>query len=618
MIKKPPQSKLLPILFSLAFTVFIPSTEAFAAIELTTEVDDLNPSFGGRVTYTATLTGGSLLPEITPPDFNGFEIIMGPSTSTNIQMINGRMAQSKSLTYVLRAIKSGSVIIGPAKAIRKRKTYATSNSIELTVGGPSSPQISAQQNEDQDVIPGSSDGYYPEVFIIAEADKDKVYKQEMVIIKYRLYMRVSVTGYEITKLPTARGFWTEEFNVPSRPTLQDVTVRGRPYKMAVLRKTALFPTRTGQLTVEPIYIDCQIQLPPRRQSRRSRDPFQWFFDEPFGRRTETRSVSTEPLTLTVLDLPVKGCPANFKGDVGDFQLNVTYDKRELSQHDALTVKVTISGNGYLKSIDPPMLELPSGFEQFDPTIDDNITLTGSDMKGRKTFTYLVIPRRSGTFNLEPVQFSYFNPSTGRYHQLREGGRRVTVTPAEGELVSGNWMGKSEVTLLDSDIRFIKELKTPLTATTKPIYNSIWFFLALGFSPLLYILGLGTEAVIIRRSSDPDALRRRKAPEKMRKDLNSAKKAARRGNLLQAIDIAGRGLTDLAGAVIYTPAAGLTTDTLRDLLTKAEADPELVDEVVELILETDRIRFSGIELDAETIESLLNRFKQAANRLEKIR
>ena len=357
-----------------------------AAIELTAEVDNLSPTVGSRISYSITISGGTSLPDIKLPDLDNFEIVMGPSSSTSIQMINGRINRSKTLTYILRPLKSGHLRLGPIKIKHRRKTYV-SNIIELDVRPSRTPppNISTTppiNNKNEALPAGKSE--LPDLFFTATADKDTAYRQEMVIVTYKLYLRVNVTGYEFGKLPQARGFWQEEFSIGTRPVTREVTIRGQPYKMAVMRKIALFPTRTGKLVLEPFVIDCQVELPQSR-AKRSRDSRSWFFDDSYFSRMkrERRSVSTEPLTLTVLDLPSQGKPPSFKGDVGDLSLRVIMDKKQLSQHDALTINVTISGTGYLKSVDAPELTLPSGFEQFNPTVTENIRLSGSAMKGNK-------------------------------------------------------------------------------------------------------------------------------------------------------------------------------------------------------------------------------------------
>ncbi len=214
----------------------------------------------------------------------------------------------------------------------------------------------------------------PDVFMTASADKPTLYKLDMATITYRLYLRVSVLNYELSKTPQATGFWMEEFPTSNRPVLEDVNIKGDAYKVAVIRKIGLFPTRTGTLTLDPLTIDVTVERPAGRQQR---DPFDSFFNDPFYNRTsrEVKSVTCDPLSLTVRDLPPSGS-SDYKGDVGKYELKVTYDKNEVAQNDAVTVKVTISGKGYLKSIDAPKLNLPSGFEAFKPTEDNNITVTG--------------------------------------------------------------------------------------------------------------------------------------------------------------------------------------------------------------------------------------------------
>ncbi len=409
-----------------------------------------------------------------------------------------------------------------------------------------------------------------------------------------------------------------QFQVSKRPVLKEVTLRGKQYKVAVIRKVGLFPTRTGELKLDPLFVDCTVDVPSNRRSRR--DPFYDFFGDSFfsRKRREVRSLSTKPLKLTVLDLPSKDRPANFKGDVGDFQLKVHYDKRQLAQHDALTVKVTIKGKGYLKSIDAPKLQLPSSFEVFDPTVNENIRTSGATVKGSKTFTYLVIPRIPGKYKLKPISFSYFDPTAKSYQTIKSGGTSLKVTTSTGDLPDDKWTQKSDVTLIDSDIRFIRELSSPLKVAVKPIYNSAWLYILILIFPALYLGGLGTEAIWVKRTSDPLAVRRRRAPDIMRKQLNTAKKLMKQGSTGKAIDTAGRGLADYAGAITGIATAGLTLDVLEEQLKDTTIERELINELLSLLLETDRIRFSGAVLGVNKANDLINRFTKTAEEIDKVR
>ena len=586
---------------------------AYGSIEIRSEISRDRMNIGERFTYSVTISGSMRLPDIEPPDFKGLEVMTSPMSSSSTQIINGTISRSLTLTYVLKAVTAGTITIAPAQARMGSAVYQ-SQAIQIIVlggSGASSPQDNSAP------VPQSVSEESPNVFMTVTVDKSEAFIREMVTVTYRLYMRVQAINYEFTRMPKTTGFWQEEFSLPSRPQLTPVTIRGRQYQVAVIRKIALFPTRTGTLTLEPLVADVTVEIPGSRQ-RGSGSIFD-IFDQ-FGRnRRETLSVSTESLNLTVLDLPQRGCPGNFRNDVGDFKLTVNYDKNDLAQHDALAITVTISGKGYLKSIDPPELVLPSGFERFDPTVEENITRTGNSIQGQKKFTYLVIPRRSGTFDLEPVSFSYFDPIIKSYQTKTDGGIRLNVTPSASQAdVGRDTYGPSGVTMLDRDIRFIKELSSPLMAERIPVYHSLWFYMAMGISPLLYLMGLGLETVVERRTSDPNALRRRMAPKRMKLAFDRASRLIRDGKSNEAVEMLGQNFAELVGAVMKVPTAGLTADSIRQGLTGRECDVKLIEGVIGLLSEADRMRFGGASFDRNEIGEILSRFRDISVELGKLR
>ncbi len=602
-------------------------SNAQAQINLSAEVDNPNPKLGERITYTITLTSSSAsTPDIIPPDFDGFDIVMGPSSSTSIQMINMNITATKTLTYILRPNQIGTLTIPPAQV--NYKGIIRSNSVTVYVGQsaptPSSedeeqtaPSTQRKSDRQTESLPRSERGELPEAFVSVSADKTTLYKNDIVCVTYKLYFRVSVNNYNIVRLPQASGFWQEEFTLPQRPTAQDVTVRGKPYKVAIIRRIALFPTRAGTLTLEPMTCDITVERPI---NRRYRDPFDMFFDDPFFSSRVQREVitsTTEPLTFTVLDLPQEGRPSNFRGDVGNYQLKVEYDKTELKQNDALNIKVTISGAGYLKSIEAPILDLPSGFDQFPPTVNEKISLVGESMRGYRTFNYLVIPRRTGRFEIPAISFSYFNPVSKTYQTVRSGAFEVTVNPGEGGTAVVQGFRSSEVNLMDSDIRFIKSPTGALARINVPPYKTSVYYFLLALPPFLFILGLGLEKVQEIRHSNPIAVRRRKAVSGMERLLIEADKLVKKGEVVKAIETATRGMIELVGAVINQPAAGLTSDAAIQMLRKHGASETLVAQVLELWYESDRVRFAGANVDEEVAKKIIERYKSTAQELEKL-
>lgn len=582
----------------LSALVIIPSIAT--AIEISAEVDRTTCMVGDRINYEVTVTGSTSSPALDPSDYEGFDIVSGPITSTSFQSINGRVTQQSSLQYVLRANRMGSHSIGPARITINRKTYR-SNKITVKVDARSSSSFSPGKGKEKSVTRKKSQRP-SEIFLVAEADKDTVYRHEMITVSYKLYIRVNVSTPNLVKLPEATGFWVEEFSspTPSNPKILKENIGGYAYTVAVIRRVGLFPTRTGELTLEPLIAEVGVE-----RSRRS-----WMRSYSH----DVRTVASDPLDVVVLPLPREDRPAGFKGDVGSYKLQVSYDKRQLNQHDALTMKVTISGSGYLKTIDAPEIQLPDGLESYEPTVEEKISRSSSGMRGKKTFTYVIIPRIAGDFRLKPIQFHYFDPGMQKYRTARSGGANINVKPSEGIAAGIIHSNPADVAILGSDIRFIKGNDQPLLEVSSLPYNKSWFYILLALPLLLFSTGIGAELIIEKRFADPVKVRRRKAPEKMRNALKNARKSVKQGNNDNAVVVIGAGLSELTGAIIDEPAAGLTSELLDQRLGEYGLSPEDRREVLEIIAQSDRVRFSDSTLDSATVNALIERAQVISNRL----
>ncbi len=66
------------------------------------------------------------------PDFSGLQLISGPNTSSSFSMINGKVTQSKSYSYVLRPSREGSATIGPAM-VKSEDGELSSDEVEVYV-----------------------------------------------------------------------------------------------------------------------------------------------------------------------------------------------------------------------------------------------------------------------------------------------------------------------------------------------------------------------------------------------------------------------------------------------------------------------------------------------------
>ena len=155
------------------------------------------------------------------------------------------------------------------------------------------------------------------------------------------------------------------------------------------------------------------------------------FDDEFfgGGNVVQMTAMASPISMEVLPLP-GGQPSGFSGSVGQYSLNATVDKTTLPSGDALTLTVTIRGDGEPKSIIKPLLPDLGQFEVFDPEVTTGSAVQGSTLITTKTFKYVMVPHRRGEYTLGPVAFTYFDPGAQglrggqipAHHHLRDPGQ----------------------------------------------------------------------------------------------------------------------------------------------------------------------------------------------------
>ena len=120
----------------------------------------------------------------------------------------------------------------------------------------------------------------------------------------------------------------------------------------MLRKTVLYPQKSGKLEIEPLSLDITVDVPTKRRNI-------------FGERLMTqahKTISAGSRSINVKGLPEQGKPANFTGAVGDFDFKVPTTKKELNASESLQANVVVSGKGNLKLFELPKLSLPSSLE----------------------------------------------------------------------------------------------------------------------------------------------------------------------------------------------------------------------------------------------------------------
>jgi hypothetical protein len=304
--------------------------------------------------------------------------------------------------------------------------------------------------------------------------------------------------------------------------LTNETVNGKQYQAGLLKKVALFPTQSGTLEINPLEIVCQVQIQNRK---RSNDFFDQFFNDPFFNNVATSNISIKspPVKISVLPLPKTDVPASFKGAVGKFSLNAGVSSSTVKTNEPLSLKATIGGSGNIKILEAPNLELSNDFEKYDPKVNETIDRSSNVVNGSKTFEWLLVPRYPGQKRIPPLEFSYFDPSKGKYVALKSAAIELTVEKGSAEapqIVNG--ISKEDVKLLSQDIRFIKTNSSSFRRKGGDVIP-LSTLAIITVLPLLAFVGLAAyRQKTLKELSDVASFRSRKAMKTASKRLKEAK------------------------------------------------------------------------------------------------
>ncbi|RLD14486.1 hypothetical protein DRI50_05310 [candidate division KSB1 bacterium] len=593
--------------------LFIAGASAALAqpLSVTTTVNQTSIAVNQQLVFTVELTGEGAQkvgqPEL--PDMGGYLTFLGSGgSSQNITVVNGKMSVSKSFTFYYLAAKPGSMTIPPVTVVYKNKT-AASQPISLTITASAAPSPSTQ-GKSNNAQASSGNKLYLRTIV----NKKSVYPNEAVIVTYRIYAAVTISGYSIAKLTETTGFWVEDVEMPQQPQTSEQVLNGQRYVTADIKKMTVFPTSLGKRRIGPLSLQCEV----KQQSRRSRDPFGSFFDDSFFGRTVRQTIASPIVEINVKPFPQENKPASFNGAVGQFKLNASIDKTDVNTDEAVTLKVTLSGVGNIQLLPKPKVHIPADFEQYEPTVSQKIDRTNGVISGAKTFEYVLVPRFPGEQRIKPVTFSYFDAKAGSYKTLQTKEIVINVAKGKGQIVRGGGSGlsKEEVKYVGQDIRFIKVQSEDYQPIGYRLYKSFVFYLLL-IAPLV-ILGVALvyQKHLQKLSGNVAYARSRKANAVAMKRLSKAKQLLNEDSQKEFFAEVSNALAGFAADKLNKAKAGLISNELENEFKKRRLDQELTKEYFDLIRFCDLQRFAPSSVKKEEMQDSYQAAKKVIINLEK--
>jgi len=535
------------------------------------------------------------------PQITGFAVLSGPnpSSSSNVQIINGQMTQSiqTSFSFYLQATQLGTFTIPGATITVNGKRYKSNS---LTIKVVKGQTAAAQQQQAQSGATVATLGN-KDVFLKAFVSKANPVEGEQVIVSYKIYTRVPIPEYAVTKLPSSVGFWAQDLlDASYKPKQTSERIGGQQYAVAEIKKEALFPQKAGKLIIQPIQVDVIAQLTVKQsKKKRSNDPmggdpfFDSFFNDVFsGPQVEQvkRSLTSNSLTIDVQPLPSARKPEDFTGAVGQFNLSTKVDKTAVKADEPITLTVTIAGKGNIKLIENPKIAFPSDFEVYDPKVTDNVSTSGGGITGTKSFEYILIPRNPGKFTIKPITFTFYDLQQHRYVTQSSPAYTFNVNKGDGRMYTNN-ANQQEVKTLDSDIRFIKQGSPNLKAAGDYFFNSTLFWIWLILPALLFALLLILMKNELKKRRDAALMKNRRATKMARKRLSKAKSYLADKDSDRFYEEVSQALWNYLSDKYYIQRAELSMDTVRETLLQKNVAENVVEDLIKMLEHCEFARFA---------------------------
>ena len=514
-----------------------------------------------RVDFIMNVDGDNFV----QPNFEGFRVIAGPSQQISQSWINGRSSFEKIYSYFLLPLQKGNLVIKQAVIEFNGQLYKTApirvivtNPVQQQAdpNDPNAPQISADNN----------------IYLVADISKTNPYINEPITVVYKLYFsyNIGITNWRELDKPKYNDFWSQNIDI-KQLVAEEGMFKGQRYRFVTLRKTVLYPQKSGRLKIEPLALDIDVQLPTNRRDM-------------FGRVMITegnKRVSAGTKTITVKPLPEAGKPEGFTGAVGNFDFKVTPTKTNLKNGESLDLVVSVSGKGNLKLFDLPKPVAPNALEMYDAVHKEQVNTGLSGMTGKIVDSYTIVPQYKGKYPIKPMQFSYFDLGSGTYKTISSEEIVINVLdgPSANQAVdSTNGGNKYTIEKLEQ-FKFIK-LKTELVSSKRhDFFGSLWYYLLLLLPfialPILVLLRKRKEAL----DGDVTGNRIRMNNRLAKKYLSEAKKQI---NNKEPFYVAlEKAMHNFLKAKLHIETSEMSKDNIQELLLSRNANPEVVADFIAL-------------------------------------
>ena len=561
-----------------------------------------------RLSYTLNKEGRDL----RLPDIKGFEVLFGPSTSTSFSQstINGKTTSESSVTYtyILVANQEGNFDVDPASITVDGANYK-SNSLKINVLPPDKNSESQQGGGASQ--PSATSAGVPAIssndaFIRAIVSKNDIYEQEGFTVTFRLYSVYGQIYFEGAEFPEFDGFMSEEIPIASNQQLKLERYNDRNYYTADIKKSLLFPQRSGKITIPSGKLETVFTVPSGKR-------VSTFFGSQEVMAEVKKTLNTNPVTIDVKPLPA-GKPSSFTNAVGSYSFNSSISTLETKANEPITIKLEISGIGNSKLIQNPEIVFPTNFETYDPTINNDLQASVNGLTGKKTIEYLVIPRYEGKYNIPAIEFSYFDINSKSYKTLKSSEYNLDIAKGDPSKAATTSYINQQSVKVEDDIRFIKTETPQYQYRDNHFAGSLGYWLWYIIPAILFVILALLNIKRAKENANITLVKTKRANKAAIKRLRVAEKHLKQHNKELFYDEVLRALWGYFSDKLSIPIAKLTKDNIEAELSVYGIDNSLIDKFMNILNTCEFARYAPATGDT-AMDKLYNETISAIGEME---
>lgn len=546
--------------------------------------------------YTVTFKGinNPQQPEVS--HFKDFKAVQ-TSRSSEFRFVNGVASSYTNFMFYLMPQKTGKLIIPPVTYQHEGREYKTQAfTVEVVQGSltPSQPQRTRPRtwpfdgDEDDPLAPFRRQRQRQEidVKVLPFVSKKKVVAGEQVMFSVRLYTRNRIQGPRPVSNPSIPGFWQEWYPTPKVFDVENKLINGKVYTVAEILKVALFPTKSGAITIPSIKFEMGVA---------DADPFSIFStSRPIYRSTPELTVNVSPLPPGAQGLPV-----------GQFRLNVTANKKEMNVNDILTLEIRITGKGNVKTVNVPEIKDSIYYKVYPAKISRDFNFQKDSLTGFVESEVPVSFKKTGMISFPPLELKYFDPDTSRAVVLKNQPIIINVTGQKEKEKIALTIPKTEIIKTGEDIDFIKAGK--IYNQDEKFYKKKYFIVILLLSFLLNVLFLLKVVVFDRFIIQSTLLKQKKLINQTIKNLRDTRDY---GDISPVLENYLKGKTGLGLSEI-------NNHTIGELLGKYGVHEVDIKAFIQIKSQSESSRFSPDKATATSSKQLKSDIKRLLEVLKRI-